>query len=106
MRVELSSGGWVEVRDNLKGRDRTAAHAVLRFTVRDGQQSQEVGADVSDLMHDALLANIILDWSFEAPVPSVAGGAAAVADLGIDDYNELHAGTADLFKKVTAKIPN
>jgi hypothetical protein len=106
MRVELPSGNWVEMRDNLKGRDRTAVHAALRITVKEGQQGQEVGADLSDRMHDSLLANIITAWSLEAPIPAEQGGADAVADLDIDDYNELHLKTADLMKKVNFKAPN
>lgn len=106
MRIELPSGGWVETRDNLKGRDRTAVHAALRITVKEGQQGQEVGADLSDRMHDALLVNIITGWSLEAPIPAEQGGVDAIGDLDIDDYNELHARTADLMKKVNFKVPN
>jgi len=109
MKVELPSGNWVELRDNLKGRDRTAVNAVLRIRVRTGEQQereQEVGADVSDRMHDTLLANLITLWSFERPIPSSQGGADAVADLDIDDYHELHSRTEDLLQRVTAKSPN
>jgi len=106
MRVELPSGHWVELRDALKGRDRTAVHAALRFIVKDGQQGQEVGADIGDRMHDALLVNVITAWSLEAPIPATQGGVDAIGDLDIDDYNELHAQTADLMKKVNFKVPN
>lgn len=105
MRVELPSGNWVEVREELKGRDRTATRSALKFLIKD-KKEQEMGADVMDRMHDALLASIITSWSYPEPIPAEQGGADAVADLDIDDYSELHKQTQHLEKKVNFKNPN
>jgi len=108
MRVELSSGSWVEVRDRLQGGDRTAVNTLVRITVKQGDDriEQEVGGDLTDRMHDTLLANIITGWSYPEPIPSQGGGVDAVAALDLDDYLELHAKTDALLKRVTAKLPN
>jgi hypothetical protein len=104
MRFELASGAWVEVRDTLKGSDKTAVLSTLKIQVKDGA-AQEVGADISDRMHNALLNLIITSWSYPEPVPAAPGGR-GVEDLDLDDYNELHAKTADIMKRVNFKVPN
>lgn len=104
MRVELPSGNWVEVRENLKGRDKTAVHTAIKVVIEDGKQ--ETNAAVVDMMQNALLASIITGWSFPAPIPAMEGGLDAVDDLDIDDHNELVDKTADLMKKVNFKVPN
>ncbi len=108
MRIELPNDNWVEVRENLKGKDKTRVHALLRIKIKDGdqQQGQEIGADLQELMQDELLAGIITAWSYPTPIPSESGGADAVADLDIDEYNALHAATMDLMAKVSFKVPN
>jgi hypothetical protein len=109
MRIELPSGNWVEVRENLKGKDKSAVQGVVRLFVTAGQDIQdkhELSGDLQYHMRDALLANVITEWSFDAPIPSVEGGPEAVEELDIDDYNELHAKTEHLFKKVSSKVPN
>jgi len=109
MRIELPSGNWVEVRENLKGKDKSAVQSVVRLFVTAGQEIQdkhELGGDLQFQMRDALLAGTITEWSFDQPIPAVEGGPEAVGELDIDDYNELHAQTEHLFKKVSSKVPN
>jgi len=114
MRIELSSGAWVECRDKLKGRDKTETQRAIQFTIVDGQE-QKVGADVQLSMHEAFLGQIITEWSFLEsngwPIPANnPGGIGILGELDIDDYNDLMAGTDELFKKVRPergdKTPN
>lgn len=106
MRIELPDGNWADVRDALLGKDKTAAHKVMQFVIKEGQE-QVMDASVMDKMHDALLANIITAWSFDQPIPSRCESPVdAVGELDIDIYNELHAKTAHLMKKVNFKAPN
>lgn len=105
MRIELPDENWVDIRDRLIGSDKIAVHSSLKIKIKDGQE-QEIGADVTDRMHDALLMSIIIAWSYPNPIPSMLGGIDAVGALDIDHYNELHEKTAELFKKVGFKAPN
>jgi hypothetical protein len=102
--IELPSGNWVEVRENLKGRDKTAVHTAIEFVIEDG--TQKTNAGIVDLMQNALLASIITGWSFAVPIPADSGGPDAVGDLDIDDHNKLTEETADLMKKVNFRVPN
>lgn len=107
MRVELPSGGWVDVRENLKGKDKIAVHSVVKLKIKSGQeQEQDTTAAVSDLMHYALLANVITAWWLDAPIPADGGGVDAVEDLDIDDLNALTDATEHLLKKVNRRSPN
>ena len=109
MRIELpqdgGAGNWVDIRDRLLGRDKTAVLRAITFTMGDGK-AQQMNAAVQVEMQNALLANIITAWSFDRPIPSVSGGVDAVEDLDIDDLNVLVEKTADLLKKVSFKVPN
>lgn len=104
MRIELPPEHWVEVRESLKGRDRTAVHKVLQIEIQDGVQKSD--ASVVGLMQYALLASIITAWSFPEPIPALQGGSDAVAEMDIDHLDVLIEATADLLKKVSFKAPN
>lgn len=104
MRIELPNEHWVEVRENLKGRDKEAAHSAVTIVIEDGKQVTDAG--VMDRMHNALLASVITAWSFPEPIPAEVGGAAAVADLDLEYHDVLVAKTAHLLKKVSFKVPN
>lgn len=108
MRIELSSGSWVEIRDKLQGGDRLAVNTLIRLKIKEGEQrtEQEITVDLTDRMHDVLLTRLITAWSFPEPIPSQGGGDETMAALDIDDYLELHEKTEAIFKRVTAKRPN
>lgn len=116
MRVELPSGGWVEVRDRLMSADRFAVHDAVDFVIAEGQQ-QRVSAGMLNQMRNALLTTTVTAWSFEGfMLPSQArelNGDAydAAAFLGgildLDDYNELARAVEPLMQKVSlAAVPN
>lgn len=104
MRVELPSGGWVELRDALKAKDKHAVQAAVKFTIADGGR-QEVSAGVQNDMQDALLGLIITAWSFAEscgwPIPAGnPGGTAILGELDIDDYNALIDAVDPIYQKV------
>jgi hypothetical protein len=106
MRIEFTSGAWVECRDNLLAGDKRKTQEAVKFTISDGQTDQVVDAAVQLKMTNALLANIIVDWSYAEtkgwPIPANnPGGVDIIDQLDIDDYNELSAGVDELVKKVS-----
>ena len=106
MRVDLPSGGFIECRDKLVGRDKFAVQNSLKFKVRDGQE-QEVSGGITNDMRNALLCEVITAWSLDAPLPSAdrAKALAAIGDLDIDDYNAVQEAVDPLLEKVSFR-PN
>ncbi len=113
MRVELTSGAWVEYRDELVGGDKRRTQEAVKFTIQDGQQ-QQVSAGIQNEMRIALLAGIITAWSYSEtkgwPIPANNPGGVGILDLlPIDDYNELGTAVESLLQKVSFggdKVPN
>ena len=106
MRVDLPSGGYVDVRDNLVADDKFAVQDSIKFKVRDGKE-QEVSGGITNDMRNALLAELITGWSLKAPLPSadMKAGMAAIDDMDIDDYNALQEAVEPLLEKVSFR-PN
>ena len=119
MRIDLPSGAWVEVRDNLNADDYYAVQGAVDVEV----SSDGSGASVARLpgnhqlrRQDALLAEIITGWSYTEqgiPVPSQnAAGAAAIRSViggggKLDDYRELADAVEPLVEKVNpSRRPN
>jgi hypothetical protein len=115
LRLDLPSGGWIEYRDQLRGKDKFAVQGAIRFTMEEGR-AQEVTGAVSNNMRNALLARIITDWSFPEPIPAKRSDLdlsdplqledAIGEPLDIDDYNALQEAVEPLFEKVSFQGPN
>ena len=109
MRVDLPSGGWVEIVpiQDLKGKHvRTMARvAKMRMSRDDVDDDGEVDvgglvermdlADMDEARHDALWALLIEKWSFDFNVPQLdrasgkVSGAEVLDDIDVDDYAEI-----------------
>jgi hypothetical protein len=102
MRIELSNSQWIEVRENLKARDRMAAQNAISIEF-DEEGGRKMHAGIQDVMRNALLAQIITAWSYEGiPIPSIWGGADAILDnVDLDDYNTLSEAVQPLLEKVS-----
>lgn len=116
MRVELPSGGWVEVRDKLMAKDRFDVQDAITFTVTDGKQ-QKMSAGMINDMRNALLTQTITEWSFDGMMlPSQArvlnGDRYDASEfigtiMDIDDYNALSQAVEPLMDKVNlSTVPN
>jgi hypothetical protein len=106
VRVELPSGGFVEVRDKLQADDKFGVQNSIKFKVKDGKE-QEVSGGITNDMRNALLASIITDWSLDAPIPSKDPGAGlkAIRAMDLDDYNAVQEAVEPLLEKVSFR-PN
>lgn len=71
MRVDFSDGNWVDLLDVDQVRDyhRKAANKTIRIVVTDEGEAI-MGGDYEDRMRDALLRELVVNWSFDLPVPS------------------------------------
>lgn len=97
-RIELVSKqadgtpNWVEIRTELKARDRFAVQDVAVVASEDGK-SRASFLGLQNDMRNALLGRIILGWSFPAPVPSQNSFQAADVVIGdaldLEDYAVL-----------------
>ena len=113
MRIDLPSGGWVEVREDLKAKDRFAVQQAVDLTYDTAEGKQTYTLNISDRMRLALLGLIITDWSFAAsgvPIPANnPGGTDIIGEaLDLDDYDALEKGIEPLFAKVRGRsaVPN
>lgn len=108
MRIDLPSGGWVEVRDKLKAADRFATQNSVTFSLDDGKIQQPGG--MTNTVRNALLAGIIEDWSLTEqgiPIPAKhVAGAGILGELDLDDYNALSDAVEPLLQKVSWTAPN
>ena len=107
VKVELPSGGWVEVRDRLTLQDKWAITQGLEIQSRDGVQY--IPANFGDQQMRNFLSSVITAWSFEGiPVPSQNfGGADVMATvLDLDDYDALEEAVQPLYEKVARSRPN
>ena len=121
MRVELPSGNWVEIRENLKAKDKfSVQNAIASSMELTGAGTAKVPGNVMSLMQSALMARIIQSWSFTDPLPGThactdcMGNSGAwhehVSDvigelLELDDYNKLEQTISPLLEKVMS-APN
>jgi hypothetical protein len=97
-RIELASKqadgtpNWVEIRTELKARDRFAVQDVSVVTTEDGK-SRASFLGLQNDMRNALLGRIITSWSFPVPVPSQNHFQAADVVIGdvmdLEDYTVL-----------------
>jgi hypothetical protein len=79
MKVDLPSGGWVDIREEFSPADRRHVLAAVDFTSEGGVVT--IPGDVAESQTRAFLAETILSWSFDGiPVPSSNIGGADILD--------------------------
>jgi hypothetical protein len=103
MRIDLPSGNYVDIRDNLMAADKFAVQDSIVLTI--SGDKQEIGAGIQNRMRNALLGQIITGWSFPGiPIPSqnALGGINVIGTtMDVDDYNFLSEKVQDLLDKVS-----
>jgi hypothetical protein len=113
MRIEMPSkqgdeNNWVEIRTDLKVKDRLAVQEVARVQIgEDGGNSFSAMAMEND-MRNALLGRIITAWSYPFPVPSENSFVAAdvvLGELDLDDYAVLEAEVQPFMNKISGRRP-
>ena len=104
-RVELSKGGWAELRDQITGGDRRAARAAVQVTVR-SDEARVVSAELEDNVMYALLARLITGWSLAQPLPGQALVPADVLDaLDLDDQEALYLAVRPTYERIMTGGP-
>jgi hypothetical protein len=106
LRVELPSGGWVEIRDKLMAGDGFQVRRAAKIT--QGADSTTFSPkEMEDDQRNTLLGLIITGWSFPVPVPSQNSFAAADVVIGnamdLDDYAFLAEAVQPLMDKIDGK---
>ena len=112
MRVELPSkqadgtGNWVEIRTDLKVKDRFAVQEVAVFEMGESSNRASLIAMQND-MRNALLGRIITAWSYPTPIPSANSFQAADVVIGdamdLDDYATLEKEIQPLMDKIQGR---
>jgi|SRR5208282_5894971 len=102
-KIDLPSGAWVEIRTDLKAKDRFAVQDVATLEVGEGRNKASLYGMQND-MRNALLGRIIVAWSYAVPIPSANSFLQADAVIGdamdLDDYAVL----ADEVEPIMDKI--
>jgi hypothetical protein len=105
-KIDLPSGAWVEIREDLKAKDRFAVQDVATLEVGEGRNKASLYGMQND-MRNALLGRIITAWSFPVPVPSQNSFAAADVIIGdaldLDDYGVLAEEVEPLMDKIQGR---
>jgi hypothetical protein len=107
-RIELPSKNWVEIREELKARDRFAVQDVASLEVAaEGGSSRASFLGMQNDMRNTLLGRIITAWSYPVPVPSQNSFQAADVVIGdamdLDDYACLAKEIEPLMDKIAGR---
>jgi hypothetical protein len=102
MRHDLESGAWIEVRpvQDLKAKDKDAVSAAVKMLVPitaegeiDRSQGMSFGGAMAARSRNAILARILLNWSYDMPRPvyefEQVTNEDSIEELPIDDFNEI-----------------
>ena len=108
-KVTLPSGAWVEYREQLKAKDRFAAQAAAIMSLGTDGETRLSGLAIQNEVRNALLANIITQWSYQHPVPSQNSFVANKGDyigeiMDLDDYNVLANEVEPLLEKISGNV--
>jgi len=113
MKVDLPSGAWVELREDLRAADRFAVQAVASVELggKDGKEgagrTRASFLEMQNDMRNALLGRIITAWSYPDPIPSQNQFAAADVVIGnamdLDDYAALEKAVEPLMDKIAGR---
>ena len=66
-KIDLPSGAWVEIRKDLRAKDRFAVQDVATLEVGEGRNKASLYGMQND-MRNALLGRIITAWSYPVPI--------------------------------------
>ena len=102
MRIDLPSGGWVEIKDAYTPGDRYAIRDAPDVSNVDGQV---VVTNAEGNSWKAFYMKAITAWSFPAPVPGVGGPQVIDEFLTLDDLDELEQQCRPVYEKVAGR-PN
>lgn len=71
MQVQLGGSDWAEIKEqaDLRRKDRKEVNKAIRFEYQDGEPI--VSGSLQDDMEDAVLKNVVTNWSLQFPLPSV-----------------------------------
>jgi hypothetical protein len=100
MRILLPSKSWIDVRDNLAPMDRYAVRDAPDVSNEDGQVTVK---NASGNMWRTFLSRTIVDWSFDAPIPSRDPASLdRFPDLE-EDQDALEDALRERFDRITAR---
>jgi hypothetical protein len=115
-RIDLPSGGWIQIRSKMTVEDQRAVQGAVDVEIRsdgDGNSVARLPGDHALARRTALLARIITNWSWaEQGIPIPAGNLAGVAAVesvisDLDDWAEIDDKIAPLMEKVNpSRRPN
>lgn len=110
MKVDLPSGGWVELREKLMAADKFSVQSAVKIELDTATGLQHTAVGMVNDMRNQLLSLLIESWSFSG-VPVPKDNHAGVRTLGeildLDDYNALSEAVEPmLMKVVTGGTPN
>jgi hypothetical protein len=112
MRIEMPSmkdetnHNWVEIRTDLKVKDRLAVQEVAKVQIGENGNSMSMLAMQND-MRNALLGRIITAWSYDFPTPANNGFVAAdiaIGEMDLDDYSTLEEAVQPYMDKISGRI--
>jgi hypothetical protein len=109
MKVDLPSGGWVELREKLMAQDKFAVQAAVKVELDTATGFQHTAVGLVNDMRNQLLVLLIDGWSFTAVIPkdNHAGARILGEILDLDDYNCLSEAVEPmLLRVVTGGAPN
>jgi len=110
-RIELpslqadGSHNWVDIRTELKVRDRFAVQEVAMIQLKEDHNAVSFLTMQND-QRNALLGRIITAWSFQFPIPGQNSFQAAdvvIGDMDLDDYAELEKAVQPLMDKISGR---
>ena len=103
-KIDLPSGAWVEIREDLKARDRFEVQKVAKMEFGEEGNRKAALYEMQNDQRNALLGRIITAWSYPVPVPAQNSFAAADVVIGdamdLDDYAVLADEVEPLMDKI------
>lgn len=107
-KIDLLSGAWVEIREELRARDRFAVQEVASVELGgDGGKSRTSFLGMQNDMRNALLGRIITSWSYPVAIPAQNSFVAADTVIGdvmdLDDYAQLAREVEPLMDKISGR---
>lgn len=102
-RIELDdTGQFAEVREvsELTAGDRRAASAAYRVRIDPATNELSVPGDYNELMHNALAARLITNWSLPHPLPK--GDPAVLDQLSMAQLDALYGGIEEHVTAINA----
>jgi len=102
MRIELTNGQWIEVREDIKGGDIFAVHEANVVPLNEDGRASAISFQKAE--DDALIAlaqRMITGWSFQVPLPqSFAAAKSVLSDLSGPDLKRFKAEMKPLLDQV------